>query len=329
MSKCGGAYLVPTTFFSDKYSKGNFREPAFWEKERSSWGEVVAAFPLEIHRGSKRHSSVIKVTRDGLMAAEVSPQARTDDEAHDIMVAHLSSFLGLLYLGGLNFLSPSTPLAHVGVDDGGLNLSGVCGDDFNPPDFKRSLYRYQTPFRPGTSLVDFDWPTMRIVPPAELLAAERTGREIVAGFGSQTDLHVLAFESFGCYRLGKVKESLLLGWAFVEFLLASLWEKHILYSTKGQRKDRLEDHRTYTAAVRIEVLFQTKVLDEKLYDTLNTLRKARNDLIHKGLACGLEDAKQVFCVTSELLRLATGLHMKVPSLSMTRSCCWVEKAARS
>ena len=77
-------------------------------------------------------------------------------------------------------------------------------------------------------------------------------------------------------------------WAIIEKLLGELWETFQTDNktrngqpfVAGQRLKRLQDGRTYTAAVIIEILSLTSYIDDELYQDISRIRKARNDWMH-------------------------------------------------
>ncbi len=49
MTKFGGTYLNPITFFSDKYKNGDFRESKFWEQEHKSWVRLFTTSRIPVN----------------------------------------------------------------------------------------------------------------------------------------------------------------------------------------------------------------------------------------------------------------------------------------
>lgn len=82
--------------------------------------------------------------------------------------------------------------------------------------------------------------------------------------------------------------SLIAYWAIIEKLLGELWATYqndnAVRNGKPfvttQRRKRLEDSRTYTAAVIAEILSLSSYLDDELYDKIGRTRKTRNDWMH-------------------------------------------------
>jgi hypothetical protein len=78
-------------------------------------------------------------------------------------------------------------------------------------------------------------------------------------------------------------ESILSSWIVAEEILSYVWDQYVASVTSSARQKRLEDSRTYTAAVRAEILHSIGTLDETIYDLLSAARKARNELAHRAL----------------------------------------------
>jgi hypothetical protein len=76
-------------------------------------------------------------------------------------------------------------------------------------------------------------------------------------------------------------EAALTSWTVVEQLLALEWDDYLADLPAGDRKVRLRDTRTYTAAIQAEVLLTAGHLDHDLYERVQSARKIRNDLAHR------------------------------------------------
>lgn len=76
-------------------------------------------------------------------------------------------------------------------------------------------------------------------------------------------------------------EGIITAWIVCEEILSFLWDQYVSQTSGKERRDRLADHRTYSAAVRLELLLTAGVLQLELYDLLNEARKVRNALAHR------------------------------------------------
>lgn len=336
MSNAAGAYLVPITFFSKTYKKGNFNDPDFWRAEQGNFGKIAATIP---HRSKARTpepgdsgprlrelEAPIVISTDGLIATGVPDDARTGDEVLALVTNHINSFLATLGLAGLCH----TPLlekamSHVELSENSLEQKGAVGDAYSCTAMDRALQRYQVPFRPRTKLIDFSWPTMRIRDPAELDEAYKTGSAIVDSLGFDEDVHIHALEAHSSYTLHKWTNCILQGWTFLENVLQKLFETHVVSTAEGKRRKRLNDRRTYTAAVRTEMLFVSGVLPEAVYGSLTELRALRNALSHDGSLATEDEAARVFPAVHELVHLATGIEPGYRSPGWTRAGGWLPK----
>jgi len=76
-------------------------------------------------------------------------------------------------------------------------------------------------------------------------------------------------------------------WIVTEQLLEALWTREVVEPARAldsnkARKDQLNDNRAWSAATRIEMLYQKGVFDLSTLAALSKARKARNDLAHRG-----------------------------------------------
>jgi hypothetical protein len=97
-------------------------------------------------------------------------------------------------------------------------------------------------------------------------------------------------------------------WIVVEQLIASLWEKYVISPTidvdnSKSRRDQLSDTRTWTAAARIEMLYQKSVIDLQTLRHLSIARKSRNNLHHEGIHPSIEDAYGSYRAVCDLMRI--------------------------
>lgn len=78
-----------------------------------------------------------------------------------------------------------------------------------------------------------------------------------------------------------VAEGTVTSWILCEELLSFLWDRHVDQISEKARKERLTDSRTYSAAVRLEVLLVAGVLPDTLCALLQEARRLRNALAHR------------------------------------------------
>jgi hypothetical protein len=94
-----------------------------------------------------------------------------------------------------------------------------------------------------------------------------------------------------CYHATRhdLAEGMVTSWIVVEEILSYLWDDHLSRIAERERRDRLADNRTYSAAVRIEVLQVAGTLPTDLCRVLHEARKLRNALAHRAVM-GLQAA---------------------------------------
>ena len=109
----------------------------------------------------------------------------------------------------------------------------------------------------------------------------------------------------------QIAEALNDGWVVIEQIINLLWDKHIASIIETPRKNRLSDSRTYTTAVRIEVLYISGVLSKHLYEALNIARQHRNDLAHRAKIT-LEMAEQCLIAMKNIIEFVCEVSVEPP-----------------
>ena len=76
-------------------------------------------------------------------------------------------------------------------------------------------------------------------------------------------------------------------WIVIEQIVSHIWDTEIIKKAEAagspkSRRDQLSDNRTWTAAVKLEMLHQKGYLNADALQELSVARKARNDLAHEG-----------------------------------------------
>lgn len=98
-------------------------------------------------------------------------------------------------------------------------------------------------------------------------------------------------------------------WVVVEEITDYLWLRNIISKVTGEnskkRKETLKDTRTYSMAVKQEILLQIGVLSEKIYNNIFLIRQIRNKLIHEGKMISEGKATLLYESVKELLMLAS------------------------
>ena len=100
-------------------------------------------------------------------------------------------------------------------------------------------------------------------------------------------------------------------WVVVEEITDYLWLQNIINNVTGEnskkRKEILRDTRTYTMAVKQELLLQIGVLDERIYNNIFQIRQVRNKLVHEGKMISENMVTLLYESVKELLILAPGI----------------------
>lgn len=139
---------------------------------------------------------------------------------------------------------------------------------------------------------------------AEMAAALKRGRDLLSKIGSFPQEQMLHGTTF--YVRKQWAEALLHLWTTTERVLETAWAHHVMAhksSPSKSRREFLEDHRTWTAAAKLEVLFQKELLPEHTYEVLTDVRKARNSFAHRGIAPGYEIARKALVSCFEMASL--------------------------
>lgn len=100
---------------------------------------------------------------------------------------------------------------------------------------------------------------------------------------------IFLLRGYSSFLYGNRMDSLNNLWIFVEQLISFLWKRTFVDRATNHPKDMEDriksfktDNRTWSMAVKLELLWQTKNLSEECYRELSQARKARNRLAHEG-----------------------------------------------
>ncbi|MEO3691000.1 hypothetical protein [Roseateles paludis] len=117
----------------------------------------------------------------------------------------------------------------------------------------------------------------------DLQASVARGRELLQRLGEIPREQLLYGATF--YVRKQWAESLINIWTTTERLVEIAWQKYVVVAfgkpSKGRRAF-LDDHRTWPVSAKLEVLLQKGMLPVSVLDTLDRVRKARNDFAHRG-----------------------------------------------
>ena len=109
-------------------------------------------------------------------------------------------------------------------------------------------------------------------------------------------------------------------WIVVEQITSNLWEHRMVKPARAPdpiqgRADQLCDTRTWSIAVRHEILHQINVLSSEGLSKLFEARKARNALAHSGKHPTADAAQAAYTAATELLRVAVP-ELPIPLLAL-------------
>ncbi|MGN6727593.1 MAG: hypothetical protein ACTHLZ_16870 [Tepidisphaeraceae bacterium] len=106
-------------------------------------------------------------------------------------------------------------------------------------------------------------------------------------------------------------EALAAFWISVEQIVTFIWTRTVVESAKQtaeaipKRIDMLEDDRTFTTGVKVEVLFQKSIIDVATLSACSIARRARNRLSHAGSHASRSEAVASFEAATRLLAIAS------------------------
>lgn len=139
----------------------------------------------------------------------------------------------------------------------------------------------------------------------KLTSSLSSGRRLLAKLGDIPLEQVLYGTTF--YVRKQWAESLIHIWTTTERIVELAWQKHVVLSNGIPTKKRrafLDDHRTWSASAKLEVLFQKSLLPAEVLATLDEVRKARNDFAHRGLVPSHEIATKALVGCFQLAALS-------------------------
>lgn len=201
---------------------------------------------------------------------------------------------------------PATPV-HISagklIDDHALIVAAGGG---------REIYLERT-LNPSMHLLQGTWRMHRVHDPQ---IVSNVTRLVCSSKLSQIseNLPGLAAGAYSLFSQRQLPEALTDAWIVIEQIVDWLWTDYLSQLDDTNRQERLSDTRTYSAAVRIEILHTVGTLTSSLYSALNVARKHRNNLAHRAkisldmaieTVSAMKDMIESFCKTSIATPLAT------------------------
>lgn len=129
------------------------------------------------------------------------------------------------------------------------------------------------------------------------------------------NLPALTAGAYSLYYQRQLSEALIDAWIVVEQAIDWLWDEHKNGISDAERKVRLADSRTYTSAVRIELLHTIGVLDLGLYSHMTRARTHRNNLTHRA-TISLAIAYETLMAMKSTIEFLCGMQVSAPSKSI-------------
>ena len=248
-------------------------------------------------------------SRDGAVALPILPHLRNDQEA----VEFFNRCFAAMLLGGVY-------CEAIGLD--GLDFGSIIDWKYvrvhtsAPADANRfhRLIRLQR----ASAYEAIVLSAPRTASVADLCSAMIAGRAILEAVPELSGEFLLKGVTGIAHRdWGAALANL---WIVVEQLSSRLWELHIVKPAQAPdpipgRVDQLSDSRTWSIAVRHELLYQVGVLSRRTFEMLSVARKARNALAHKGKHPTDVAANAAYDAVTELLKIAAP-EIPIPLLSL-------------
>ncbi|MCW3161143.1 hypothetical protein [Chryseobacterium oryctis] len=148
----------------------------------------------------------------------------------------------------------------------------------------------------------------RILKVSELNAKLNIGEQILSKIKNLSPIFLLrGFTEYQYKNWDLVLSNL---WITIEQLIDSLWENKFINIEKNnpntpisnRLKSLKEDNRTWSMSVKLELLFQKRILNEEIYSKLTDCRKVRNKLVHDGKKVEKETAEKIIDIVFYLLK---------------------------
>ncbi|PCI44796.1 MAG: hypothetical protein COB41_03340 [Proteobacteria bacterium] len=151
----------------------------------------------------------------------------------------------------------------------------------------------------------------RVLSVSDLLNAYGHGMSVIGAINNFSSFFLLHGYTAMAYQ--NRSDALASLWIVVEQLTSFLWEKKFLSNPKfhpasiKKRRDSMKDNRTWSTAIKHELLWQTGLLSEGSFVALTSARKQRNNLVHDGKIPDFSVIRSLWESLSELFQSASGL----------------------
>lgn len=334
-----GYYLKPFTTIHWEYKKYYPNDLELWKNHRQDFPKIIiniehtSIYKRKIEGLKKEQviTSNVKVTGDGLIFTEVPGFSEFNDDNLDALQQHINSFIGTMNLSGW-FFQPihESYIRPISEKDTNYSVSYKSSiDKFHPMDPDRDDDRRSTIKDPITGKESFRAFTNNYMTPDYFEGYYINGKTIATDLGLSSEIIILGLNAVNHFSRRNWNEALLIGWAFIESIIESIWKKKILDSTEGDQKKRLKDNRTYSASVKLEILFRHQIIDQELYNYLNQIRGYRNDLIHSGKGVFKPMIDGMFPYTNRLMLVLSSIDPGINRQGGNKPGTWMSGEFRS
>ena len=143
-----------------------------------------------------------------------------------------------------------------------------------------------------------------IIRDIDLISAYKAGQKIFQKLINISPSVLIQSASY--YVSKQYTESLIFSWTTIEKIVNLIWDKEVVAKDEGNisaRKTLLKDFRTWTSAVKMDVLFQLHLIPTELYSSLSLTRKTRNNFMHNQNAIKSQHAEVALKSLMQLISL--------------------------
>lgn len=207
--------------------------------------------------------------------------------------------LGYLLLGGVyvEAISPKN------LSFGYINEYGYS-KILKPGKGQISSFHFVIRSRCGNPFENISLMDPHIIRDIDLISAYKAGQKIFQKLINISPSVLIQSASY--YVSKQYTESLIFSWTTIEKIVNLIWDKEVVAKDEGNisaRKTLLKDFRTWTSAVKMDVLFQLHLIPTELYSSLSLTRKTRNNFMHNQNAIKSQHAEVALKSLMQLISL--------------------------
>lgn len=226
--------------------------------------------------------------------------------AKDDIIVHYNDLLCKLFLGGMNVEA----ISNRDIVKGSIYESkSIWPVDFGESWNSHIHAELRMKVAGVTDAILLYKPENRMITIEKMNKKLEEGNLIVSEIPNLSTFHLL--NGITEYKHRSWSSALTFLWIVVEEITDYLWLQNVIGKVTGEnskkRKEILRDTRTYTMAVKQELLLQIGVLDERIYNNIFQIRQVRNKLVHEGKMISENMVTLLYESVKELLILAPGI----------------------